>query len=170
MEKLKNRLFIGFPTLLILVIFDRLTKRLAFNNLNLTNHVVELIPDVLELRYLENEGAAFGMLQNRFFFFYLFTFVFITAFLFLYIKMPEDKRFVPLNLLLIFFVAGAFGNFIDRVRYHYVIDFIYFKLINFPIFNVADIYVTVSCFILIVLVLFYYKDEDLSRIKDSLKR
>lgn len=170
MEKLKNRLFIGFPTLLILVIFDRLTKRLAFNNLNLTNHVVELIPDVLELRYLENEGAAFGMLQNRFFFFYLFTFVFITAFLFLYIKMPEDKRFVPLNLLLIFFVAGAFGNFIDRVRYHYVIDFIYFKLINFPIFNVADIYVTVSCFILIVLVLFYYKDDDLNKIKDSLKR
>ena len=170
MEKLKNRLFIGFPTLLILVIFDRLTKRLAFNNLNLTNHVVELIPDVLELRYLENEGAAFGMLQNRFFFFYLFTFVFITAFLFLYIRMPEDKRFVPLNLLLIFFVAGAFGNFIDRVRYHYVIDFIYFKLINFPIFNVADIYVTVSCFILIVLVLFYYKDDDLNKIKDSLKR
>ncbi|MBQ7077769.1 MAG: signal peptidase II [Lachnospiraceae bacterium] len=170
MEKLKNRLFIGFPTLLILVIFDRLTKRLAFNNLNLTNHVVELIPGVLELRYLENEGAAFGMLQNRFFFFYLFTFVFITAFLFLYIRMPEDKRFVPLNLLLIFFVAGAFGNFIDRVRYHYVIDFIYFKLINFPIFNVADIYVTVSCFILIVLVLFYYKDDDLNKIKDSLKR
>lgn len=170
MEKLKNRLLIGFPTLLILVIFDRLTKRLAFNNLNLTNHVVELIPDVLELRYLENEGAAFGMLQNRFFFFYLFTFVFITAFLFLYIRMPEDKRFVPLNLLLIFFVAGAFGNFIDRVRYHYVIDFIYFKLINFPIFNVADIYVTVSCFILIVLVLFYYKDDDLNKIKDSLKR
>ena len=56
-------------------------------------------------------------------------------------------------------MAGAAGNQIDRVFRHFVVDFIYFKLIDFPIFNVADIYVTVSAFLLILLVAFYYKDE-----------
>lgn len=51
---------------------------------------------------------------------------------------------------------------IDRVRLHYVVDFIYFSLIDFPIFNVADIYVTVSMILLLILVLFYYKEEDFS--------
>ena len=53
---------------------------------------------------------------------------------------------------------------IDRVRLNYVIDFLYFKLIDFPIFNVADIYATVSVALLIVLSLFYYKDEDFEQI------
>ena len=65
-----------------------------------------------------------------------------------------------MNGILLFFIAGAIGNFIDRVVHKYVIDFFYFKLINFPIFNVADIYVTVAAFFMIVLGLFYYKDED----------
>ena len=49
---------------------------------------------------------------------------------------------------------------IDRVQYNYVVDFFYFKLIDFPIFNVADIYVSVSCVLLAILVIFFYKDED----------
>ena len=61
-------------------------------------------------------------------------------------------------------VAGAFGNCIDRIRLNYVVDFFYFKLIDFPIFNMADIYVTVSAVALILLVFIYYKEEDLERI------
>ena len=53
---------------------------------------------------------------------------------------------------------------IDRVRLNYVVDFLYFKLIDFPIFNVADIYVTVAAVMLVVLVCFYYKEEDLERV------
>ena len=57
--------------------------------------------------------------------------------------------------------SGAIGNMIDRVSRGYVVDFFYFKLINFPIFNVADCYVTVAAFLLIVLIFFYYKEEEL---------
>lgn len=60
--------------------------------------------------------------------------------------------------------AGAVGNMIDRVFRKYVVDFIYFSLINFPVFNVADIYVTVAAFMLVVLILFFYQEEDLNRV------
>ena len=66
-------------------------------------------------------------------------------------------------MVLIF--AGAIGNFIDRIRQGFVVDFLYFELIDFPIFNVADIYVTVGCILLILLLLFYYKDEELNFFK-----
>ncbi|MDY3716667.1 MAG: signal peptidase II, partial [Blautia sp.] len=65
-----------------------------------------------------------------------------------------------LRLLSYFITAGAIGNLIDRVRLGYVVDFIYFSLIDFPVFNVADIYVTGSMILLILLVLFFYKNEE----------
>ena len=65
-----------------------------------------------------------------------------------------------LKVILLLFVAGAIGNLIDRICQNYVVDFFYFKLIDFPIFNVADIYVTVAAIMFIVLCLFYYKEED----------
>ena len=61
--------------------------------------------------------------------------------------------------------AGGLGNLIDRVRLNYVVDFIYFSLIAFPVFNVADIYVTTSMILLFIAVLFYYKDEDFQFLK-----
>ena len=66
-------------------------------------------------------------------------------------------------------MAGAYGNFIDRLRLGYVIDFFYFNLIDFPVFNVADIYVTVSTIVFCLLLFFYYKEEDLERIVRSRK-
>ena len=65
---------------------------------------------------------------------------------------------------MILFVSGAIGNLIDRIVNNYVVDFFYFKLINFPIFNVADIYVTVAAFLFIFLCLFIYKEEDFEAI------
>ena len=75
-----------------------------------------------------------------------------------------------MDIILLLFISGAIGNFIDRVRLQYVIDFFYFKLIDFPIFNVADIYVTVAAFCLIVLFLFYYKEADLEEVFPSKKK
>ena len=73
-----------------------------------------------------------------------------------------------LRVLLVFIAAGAVGNFIDRAVQGYVVDFFYISAINFPIFNVADIYVTCAVILLIVAVLFYYKDDDWSEFKKSL--
>lgn len=72
--------------------------------------------------------------------------------------------YLPLRVIAVLFLAGAAGNFIDRVRQGFVVDFFYFSLINFPIFNVADIYVTTATIALIVFILFYYKEADLERI------
>ena len=77
------------------------------------------------------------------------------------IKIPFEKKYTKLQTALVFIAAGAIGNFIDRVSYNYVVDFLYFKLIDFPIFNVADIYVTVFAIYLAVLLLFVYKESDL---------
>ena len=69
-----------------------------------------------------------------------------------------------MDIICILFFSGAIGNFIDRVIRNYVVDFFYFRLINFPIFNVADIYVTVAAFAMILLGIFYYKEEDYNKI------
>ena len=67
-------------------------------------------------------------------------------------------------------MAGAFGNLIDRIRLDYVIDFFYFELINFPIFNVADMYVSFATVILVILLLFVYKESDLNFISFKQKK
>lgn len=77
-------------------------------------------------------------------------------------RMPASKKYLPLHLIAMFLSAGAIGNMIDRFTRGYVVDFLYFKLIDFPIFNVADCYVTVSMFFFILLFLFLYKEEDLN--------
>ena len=83
--------------------------------------------------------------------------------------MPQNKKYTALNYIIVFLIAGAIGNYIDRIAKNYVVDFIYFSLINFPVFNVADCYVTVSVILLFILILFYYKDDDLEEIKQGLK-
>ena len=74
------------------------------------------------------------------------------------------KKLLPLRICAVFIFSGAIGNFIDRLKLGYVVDFFYFKLIDFPVFNVADIYVTVAAFAMIILGLFYYKEEDYNKI------
>ena len=81
------------------------------------------------------------------------------------------KRVFPLYATLVVLLAGALGNFYDRLIQGYVIDFIYFSLIDFPVFNVADIYVTLSVIVLIVMVLFVYKGDELEESsKDEVKK
>ena len=149
------------------VVLDQYTKVLAVENLK--DGAIPLIEGVFELRYLENRGAAFGMLQNQQTFFLIIGIVTLIAVAIIYARMPHTKRYLPLRVCLVSIVTGAIGNMIDRIRLDYVIDFLYFKLINFPIFNVADIYVTCAAIIFLVLGIFYYKDEDLELIFPSKK-
>ena len=120
-----------------------------------------LIPEVFQLRYLENRGAAFGMMQGQQTFFVISATVAVLAVFYIYFKLPWEKRFHPLRAVGIGIGAGAVGNLIDRVTLGYVVDFFYFELIDFPIFNVADIYVTCATAILAILILFYYKEDEL---------
>lgn len=144
----------------VLVILDQLTKYWAASALK-GKQPIELWNGVFELQYLENRGMAFGLMQNKIILFVIFTVIILGAILYYYRLVPSTKRMLPLRMTLIILAAGAVGNLIDRIINNYVIDFLYFKLIDFPIFNVADCYVTVSLFALICLILFYYKEEEL---------
>lgn len=143
----------------VLAVLDQWTKYLAVLHLK-GQASIQLIPGVFELHYLENTGAAFGILNNQQWFFYCTTVILTVMILWLYFKLPRTSYYRPAHIVLIFLVAGAIGNFIDRVKYQYVIDFFYFSLIDFPIFNVADIYVTVGVAVVFLLILFKYKEED----------
>ena len=145
------------------VLLDQITKYFAVLYLK-GQEAVSLIPGVLELRYLENRGAAFGIFQGWQFFFII-SAVFITAIVvWLFLKIPLEPRFLPLQICAVLIFSGAWGNCIDRISLGYVVDFFYFVLIDFPIFNIADIYVTVAAFALVLLLFFYYKEEDFERI------
>lgn len=159
---------IGLMTF-ILIALDQATKELAVRFLKGRDPFV-IWEGVFELHYLENRGAAFGMLQGQRAFFLFMGLVVFAAVLYVFRHMSEEKRFLPLRLIAVFILAGAWGNMIDRLRLSYVVDFFYFSLIDFPIFNVADIYVSVGTVVLAGLILFYYKDEELSRLLDRRKK
>lgn len=149
--------------------FDQFTKYLVVDKLKDQPPYI-IIEDVFQFEYLENRGAAFGLFQDQRFFFYLSVIVISALVIWFFIKVPLEKRFLPLQVCAVLVMAGAYGNFIDRVRLNYVVDFLYFKLIDFPVFNVADIYVTVATFMIAILIFFYYREEDLERIFHRRKR
>ena len=88
---------------------------------------VTIIPNVFRLYYLENRGSAFGLMQNQKIFFVIFTILVLAVLTLIYRKIPDTKRMLPLKIAAILIYAGAIGNFIDRVRQSYVVDFFYFE-------------------------------------------
>lgn len=162
--KTKTSSYITAGILVILsVLLDQWTKHLAVLHLKGQRPVI-LIDRVFQLCYLENRGAAFGLFQNQRVVFLVNTVIILTVIIYFYGRLLGERRFLPLRICGIFICAGAAGNMIDRVRLGYVVDFFYFNLIDFPIFNVADIYVTCAVAALAVLILWYYKEEDFERI------
>ncbi len=159
----KTRVCQALPAILVMVALDQLTKIWAVKDLRINGPIV-IIKDVLELLYVENRGAAFGILQNRQWFFLLITVLILAGVAWLLYRIPGTRHFLPLRLCGYLIIAGAAGNMIDRCLRLYVVDFIYFKLIDFPVFNVADIYVTTSAFAMAGLILFYYKGDELDAI------
>ena len=159
----KTRIRQALPVIIVLVVLDQLTKLWALNDLR-RNGPIPIWKGVLELLYVENRGAAFGILQNRQWFFFGVTVLILAGVLWVLHRIPGTRRFLPLRLCGYCIIAGAAGNMIDRCFRHYVVDFIYFKLIDFPVFNLADIYVTVSAFSLAALMIFYYKGREIDEI------
>ena len=153
--------WISMVVLGVLVIFDQFTKYLAQANLQ-GKEGIPIIKNVLELHYLEggNTGAAFGILEGKTVLLGIFSLLVSIVMLGVYFWMTNKKEYSKVSWCLIFMIAGAVGNCIDRLLNQYVIDFIYFKWIDFPIFNVADIYVTVSAIVMFLLILFMKEKTD----------
>lgn len=160
MEKKKiSAIFLGLVSFFVLLILDQITKRMAVIHLKDQEPFV-LIKNVFQLYYLENRGAAFGILQGKRSVFIIITIVILAVLAYCYFCTPCTRKYLRLRAVLVLIAAGAVGNFIDRTSQGYVVDFFYFELIDFPVFNVADIYVTCAAIFLILLVLFGYKEQD----------
>ena len=151
---------LGIFGVILLLLLDQFTKYLASAYLK-DGHSIILKQNVFQLHYLENRGAAFGMMQGMRYLFVAGTFLMLVLLVAVYWKSPMEQRYRWARLVLILLAAGAMGNLIDRLYQGYVVDFFYFELIHFPIFNVADIYVTCGTALLILLFFFYYKEDDL---------
>lgn len=145
---------------IFLVWFDQFTKGMAIRHLK-DKSPYSLIDGVLELKYLENHGAAFGMLQNQKIFILFVGIIFMLVLLFFLLKMPINAKFRIMHVLMVCIISGGLGNMLDRLRLNYVVDFIYIVLINYPIFNVADIYVVCATIGLFIMFLFVLKEKDL---------
>ena len=150
---------IGAVIAAAMIFLDQVTKLLAVSKLKNQDAFV-ILKGVFELHYLENRGAAFGILQNQRVVFVILTIIYLTAVFWFLHRCPKTGRYTLLHIIASVLTAGALGNFIDRLRLGYVVDFFYFSLINFPVFNVADIFVVISFIGIAVSILFIYKDDE----------
>ena len=146
------------------VFLDQITKWLAVIFLQ-GNAAVPVIPWFIQLSYLENRGAAWGMFADqRWVFMTISTIAIIAICGYMFIKRPENKL---LSISLAFIVGGGIGNMIDRVLLGFVVDFLEFTFIDFPIFNVADSFVCIGAGMLLlymtILTVKEYKDEKLAK-------
>ncbi len=161
-QDLKKRLLIlGADALFVLALlwFDRFTKTLAVTHLKGQEPFV-LIDGVLEFSYLENRGAAFGIFQGQRIPLLIAGAVCMVLLIVWLMRLPRGRKFLWIHFLVSLILAGGMGNLIDRWRGGYVVDFIYFVLIDYPVFNVADSYVVCAAIGLVILFLFVFGDED----------
>ena len=132
------------------IVLDRITKIYAVKHFISNPHSGSLI----NLTYLENRGAAFGILQDKRILFVILTIAIVLYLLYYFITNLKSNPLV-LNIAFSLIISGALGNFYDRLFQGYVVDFIEFSFVDFPVFNIADILVTVGCGLLIIYILFH---------------
>ncbi|WP_062469326.1 signal peptidase II [Jeotgalibaca dankookensis] len=142
----------------LLIVVDQLSKWAILQNFELYEEKI-LLPGFLSLFYIQNRGAAWGIFEGRMIFFYIIT-VFVVGYLiYMFHKEKTDSKLVGVSFSLI--LAGAIGNFIDRLVNGFVVDMFRLDFINFPIFNVADMCLTVGVALMLIHVLFFEKEENI---------
>ena len=145
--------------IITLLIIDQVAKWLSKVNLQ-PSSIYNVINSVLSFTYLENRGAAFGMMNGWKYFLISITTLITLYFIYKYIKEVRYSKSKSLKLAFNLLIAGSLGNLIDRMFRGYVIDFISLDFIDFPIFNFADIYICIGCVFLFYYVLFVIKEEE----------
>ena len=166
------RVLVPLIALVCIVGLDQITKNLIVSHL-FEGEEVKILGDALVLTYVQNRGMAWGMLQNGQILFAILTPLAIGFIALLYFRTPFEPEYRPIRIAEVMLVGGAIGNLIDRIfrfeegtgsLFHgYVVDMIYVKAIKFPVFNVADIFVTLSFFLILLLLLFVYDEDEFNR-------
>lgn len=167
-----GRVLVPLISILIMIGLDQWTKYLTIQYLS-DGREVKVLGDALVLTYVQNRGMAWGLFQNGQMIFAILTPLAIAAILFLYLRTPWEIEYRPIRIAEVMLIGGALGNLIDRIfrfdptdgsLFHgYVVDMIYVKAIHFPVFNVADMFVTVAFFLMIFLLLFVYNEDEFNK-------
>lgn len=153
------------PILIIglLTAFDQLTKFIITSSFELYESK-PAIKNFLSFTYIQNRGMAWGMLQGKRVIFVALTIVILLLCFAIYSNIADKSKYRILRANMIILIAGALGNMLDRIKLGYVIDFFEVKFIEFPVFNVADIYVVVSMIMIFILIMFKYSNEEFDEI------
>ena len=152
----------------VLVFVDQITKVAAASALKSGGQFI-VIDGFLRFKYLENRGAAWGMMQGAGIFFIILTIVIMALVVYFVSRIPKGSRYVPMLIFSMLLFAGGLGNLIDRIGLRYVRDFIDFYGVGFPVFNVADVCVSVAVIMLVILVIFVYREKDYEALKKKKK-
>lgn len=132
------------------IILDQVSKALIVQNFSLTDHFT-FVPGLFDIVYVRNTGAAFSMFENHTWILGAVSVLFSIAIVVYMLKTkPCDKTLILSAGLLL---GGALGNGIDRIIRHYVVDFIEFTLFTFPVFNLADVAITIGAVLVVIRVL-----------------
>ena len=141
---MKKKIILAVVSILIIML-DQISKLIMIDkNIN-------IIPQILSFSYTQNTGVAFGLISNNIIFVIIFNIV-ILGIIIKFLKENNESIDYTVLVSLILILSGGIGNLIDRILKGYVVDFIKFDFINFPIFNVADISITLGIFILVIII------------------
>ena len=159
---------IALAVVAVLVAADQVTKLLAVEYLT-RGQSVHVINGLLDFTYVQNKGAAFGMLANQRWIFMVITTVIMAAIAWGWIKGYFTHITGRMSAVLI--MAGGIGNMIDRIHLGYVVDFIDISpLFSFAVFNVADCCVTIGSVLLMVYIIFYMDEKKLGFGRSAAKK
>lgn len=185
MKDILKKIVLPIASIIAIIVLDQWTKFLTVTKLgNLqgaslsetfttplekiaTVKTFPIIDKVFVLTFVQNQGMAWGLFQNFQAVFIIATVLVVAVLVFLYYRAPFTKKFILFRVFDIFLIGGALGNAIDRMfrggsLFHgYVVDMFYAEIINFPVFNIADSFVTVGFAILIISMFFVYNESDL---------
>ena len=173
MDKALKKYVLPILSVIAIIVIDQWTKLLTLKYVKDTQGFY-IINKVLRIFFVRNEGMAWGMLQNKQIIFIIITPIVIAALIYVFYKMPFEKKYIIMRICLIFLTGGAIGNLIDRVDavdrvellngvfttgnlFHgYVVDMIYAEIINFPVFNIADSFITAGFALLMISIIFIF--------------
>ena len=147
----------------VMLVLDLLSKHFVFQALPSVSDSMEVISGFFNFVHVENTGAAWGMLAGRPIFLIIVSIVILAVYLWFYIirmKKHKGNTSIVLSISVGFIVGGCIGNLVDRIAFGYVRDFINLQFMVFPVFNVADISLTVGIILMLVYFIFLYSKED----------
>ena len=123
---------------------------------------IDIINNFFSLTYVENRGAAFGLLEGGKWLFVLLTVIVCVGLAIYYSKLAQQNRLFIVRISIVLICAGAVGNAIDRIFRGFVVDMLNFNIFgyDFPVFNFADICVCVGAFLLVVGIMFFDKNKE----------